>query len=75
MRAYSSTFGDNCPRAYKYLEVKWECVESKRQPDYFACMNEYLTMTCNGDTYMDIDYADFGRKVRRPNNTIIMDIM
>ncbi len=64
-------FGDLCPGARKYLEVKYECVKSTQQPKYFACNNKDLKLDCGPGKYMDIESANYGRKVQLFNCIVL----
>ncbi len=53
-----------CSNVYRYLEVKWECIESAQQPEHFACDGEKLKLSCPAGQIIEITGANYGRRVR-----------
>ena len=60
LRANNGVFGNPCPATYKYLQVEYNCV-SILPPDVIVCEGQSRTISCSGETRINVRSANFGR--------------
>ncbi|XP_071820644.1 L-rhamnose-binding lectin CSL3-like [Apostichopus japonicus] len=58
--ASNRVFGDPCVGTYKFLRVEYKCISTELQTS-LVCEGKTLTIECPSGTYIDVEYALYGR--------------
>jgi len=67
LHASNEEFGNPCPGTFKYLQVKYKCIEADRSSSWkeiTLCENERQKLTCPNDGKIFVMGATYGRQSR-----------